>query len=243
MTAQPQNGALPGVDQPVSRDAPGRPAVLVFDVNETLSDMSSMGSRFEDVGAPAHTARTWFAALLRDGFALTAVGASEPFAGIAADVLRASLHGLPLNRSADDAVDHIMAGFAGLPVHPDVPEGIRALTSLGIRLVTLSNGSASVAESLFDRAGIRAGFEALLSVEQAGIWKPAAGAYAYALEQCGVDAVDAMLVAVHPWDIDGAARAGLATAWLDRAGGPYPGYFRAPDLKPRSLTELADQLR
>ena len=31
-----------------------------------------------------------------------------------------------------------------------------------------------------------------------------------------------MLVAVHPWDIDGASRAGLVTAWLNRSGGPYP---------------------
>jgi 2-haloacid dehalogenase len=109
--------------------------------------------------------------------------------------------------------------------------------------VTLSNGSASVAEALFGRAGIRDQFEALLSVEDAGLWKPAAGAYAYALERCGVDPMEAMLVAVHPWDIDGAARAGLATAWIDRAGGPYPDYFRAADLAPRSLVELADQLR
>ena len=54
--------------------------------------------------------------------------------------------------------------------------------------------------------------------------------------------MDAMLVAVHPWDIDGAARAGLATAWINRNGGVYPTYFRSPDLRPRSLTELAEQL-
>ena len=126
---------------------------------------------------------------------------------------------------------------------PMSPDGIRALSASGIRLVTLSNGSASVAEGLFDRAGIRDHFEALLSVEQAGTWKPAAGAYAYALERCGVDPMDAMLVAVHPWDIDGAARAGLATAWIDRTGVPYPEYFKTPDLAPRSLVELADQLR
>ena len=55
--------------------------------------------------------------------------------------------------------------------------------------------------------------------------------------------MDAMLVAVHPWDIDGAARAGLATAWIDRTGAPYPEYFTAPDLAACSLVELADQLR
>lgn len=61
--------------------------------------------------------------------------------------------------------------------------------------------------------GIWDDFDRLLTVEDAGIWKPAPAAYAYALEQCGVDPMDAMLVSVHPWDIDGASRAGLATAW------------------------------
>lgn len=226
----------------MSADGPRRPGLLIFDVNETLSDMSSMGQRFEDVGAPPHLAKTWFAGLLRDGFALTAVGVNESFATIAAEALGVVLDGQPLDRSAEDAVQHIMDGFAGLPVHADVPEGIGALRDLGIRLVTLSNGSASVAEALFDRAGIRGHFETLLSIEDAALWKPAADAYAYALEQCDVDPMDAMLVAVHPWDIDGAARAGLATAWINRTGGPYPGYFRAPDLQVRSLRELANEL-
>jgi 2-haloacid dehalogenase len=216
--------------------------VLVFDVNETLSDMSPMAARFEDVAAPGHLAKTWFSGLLRDGFALTAVGASTSFARIAADALRVTLHGLSLDRDLEAAVGHVMDGFAALGVHPDVQEGVRALSGLGIRLVTLSNGAASVAESLLERAGLRDHFERLLSVEDAGIWKPAPGAYTYALERCGVGPRDAMLVAVHPWDIDGASRAGLGTAWVSRDEGPYPAYFEGPDLRPRSLTELAELL-
>lgn len=243
MATESADPVLPSADHPVSPDGPRRPTVLVFDVNETLSDMSPMGERFADVGAPPHLARTWFAGLLRDGFALTVVDASDAFAHVAAEGLAVVLHGQPLDRPVDEAVQHVMDGFAGLAVHPDVPDGVRALRELGIRLVTLTNGAASVAEGLFERAGIRDQFEALLSVEDAGIWKPAAGAYAYALERCAVDPQDAMLVAVHPWDIDGAARAGLATAWINRGGGPYPAYFTAPDLRPASLTQLADQLR
>ena len=233
----------PSVDHPVSPDGPRRPAVLIFDVNETLSDMAPMAERFEDIGAPGHLAKTWFAGLLRDGFALTAVDGSDSFARIAAENLRVDLHSVSLNRDTEEAVEHVMEGFGGLPVHADVPDGIRALSDLGIRLVTLSNGSASVAEGLFARAGIRDHFERLLSVEDAGTWKPARGAYAYALEQCGVDATDAMLVAVHPWDIDGALRAGLASCWVNRTGGPYPAYFKTPGLRARSVTDLADQLR
>jgi 2-haloacid dehalogenase len=220
-----------------------RPRLLIFDVNETLSDMAPMAGRFEDVGAPAHLATSWFAGLLRDAFALTAVDSGDSFAHIAAEALRVDLHGAPLDRGPEEAVSHIMDGFGVLPVHADVPDGIRALSGLGIRLVTLSNGSASVAEALLRRAGIREHFEHLLSVEDVGRWKPAGEAYAYALQQCGVDPDDAMLVAVHPWDTDGASRAGLATAWLNRAGGPYPAYFRPPDLETTSLTDLPDQLR
>lgn len=242
MSSEHLDQSLPSVDHPASPEGPRPPHLLIFDVNETLSDMSPMAKRFEDVGAPAHLAATWFAGLLRDGFALTAVDFSDSFAHIAAESLRVGLHGLPLNRGAADAVSYIMDGFAGLPVHADVSDGIGALDGLGIRLVTLSNGSASVAEALFDRAGIREHFERLLTVEDAGRWKPAPEAYAYALQQCGVDPEDAMLVAAHPWDIDGASRAGLTTAWVNRTGGPYPEYFSAPDIAAVSLTDLADQL-
>lgn len=123
------------------------------------------------------------------------------------------------------------------------PEGIEALHGLRIRLVTLSNGSASVAEAPFGRADVRGYFERLLSVKDAGCWKPDPGAYTYALQQCGVSPQDAILVAVHPWDFDGGCRAGLATAWVDRTGGPYPEHFRAPDLRAGSLAHLAEQLR
>lgn len=64
-----------------------RPAVVVFDVNETLSDMSPTAGRFEDVGAPGHLATTWFAGLLRDGFAQTATDSSEPFARVGTESL------------------------------------------------------------------------------------------------------------------------------------------------------------
>ena len=80
---------LPSSEGPVSIDGPRLPAVVLFDVNETLSDMSSMAMRFVDVGARTHMAANWFTALLRDGFALTAAGGSAPFAQLGIGVLRA----------------------------------------------------------------------------------------------------------------------------------------------------------
>ena len=234
---------VPNSGRPIKTDAPSLPSVIVFDVNETLSDMSPMGQRFVDVGAPAHLAATWFASLLRDGFALTAAGGTAPFSQLGVGVLRASLRGLSLNRTMDEAIEHVMGGFDELVVHEDVNDGIPALAALGIRLVTLSNGAAGVAERLFERAGIGGHFERLLSVEDAGAWKPAPAAYAYAGQQCGVGPEDMLLVAVHPWDIHGAHIAGLGTAWINRSGATYPGYFASPTLEATSISHLALLLR
>ncbi len=219
-----------------------KPSVIVFDVNETLSDLTPIAARFTDIGAPAHLAKWWFAALLRDGFALTAAGSQESFANLGRGVMRGLLSGVQLDRGADAAIDHVMAGFMSLLVHSDVPDGIRALRAAGYRLVTLSNGSAEVAEQLFTRANIRGSFEALMSVEDAGAWKPARIAYEYAARQCNVETTEMLLVAVHPWDIDGAARAGMTTAWINRAGATYPSYFTPPTYSISDLRVLSTAL-
>ena len=219
---------------------PARPSALVFDVNETLSDMSPLAQRFADVGAAEHLAATWFASLLRDGFALTSAGVNPAFADIAMDLLRGQLTGQVPNPEA--GVQHIMAGFAELPTHADVVPGIRDLAGLGVRLMTLSNGSTSVADALLRRSGIRTEFEQLLSVEDADLWKPAKTAYAHALQASGLPAGEVMLVAVHPWDIDGAHRAGLRTAWVNRTRRRYPSHFSKPDLEVTSVTDLAGRL-
>lgn len=95
---------------------------------------------------------------------------------------------------------------------------------------------------MFTPAGIRDAFEALLSVEDAPSWKPGPASYAYAAGACGVEPGQMMLVAVHPWDIHGAARAGLATAWINRGPGTYPAHFTPPDLTMGSLQDLAGAL-
>lgn len=50
------------------------------------------------------------------------------------------------------------------------------------------------------------------------------------------------LVAVHPWDIHGASRAGLGTVWLNRTQETYPSYFTQPDLVIHGLGDLAAAL-
>jgi len=219
-----------------------RPRVIVFDVNETLSDLAPIARRFADVGAPDLLATVWFASLLRDGFALAAANGNEPFARLARGALETVLAGASLNRPVAEAADYILAGFSDLSVHPDVPDGVRLLREGGLRLVTLSNGSADIAGRLLSKAGIRGEFEHLLSVEDAPAWKPATAAYAYAASACSVPAGQMLLVAVHPWDIHGARQAGMRAGWISRGPAPYPGYFSAPDLQAPDLSALAGQI-
>lgn len=221
-------------------DSAALPDVIVFDVNETLSEMAPMRDAFAAEGLPAHLARSWFSEVLRDGFAVTAAGGATPFVEIARDGL------LRLGEQArledpEASAERLMEAFLGLEVHDDVVAGVRALAPLA-ELVTLSNGAAGVAERLLERAGVREAFSRLLSVEDAPAWKPARPAYAHAVARCGVEPSRMMLVAVHPWDIHGAHHAGLRTAWIDREGTRYPDHFAAPDLRARDLPELAEHL-
>jgi len=214
------------------------PLVIVFDVNETLSDMAPLGEAFAQVGAPRALAKLWFATLLRDGFALTASGGKESFATIGADALRTLLGAEGVSGNLDTAVERVMAALQNLSLHPDVPDGIRALAAAGHRLVTLTNGAAANTDKLLVAGGVRDKFEQLLSVEDAPAWKPARAAYDYAATAAGAAPSGMLLVAVHPWDIHGAVKAGIRTAWINRTGARYPSYFQSPDITIPALTGL-----
>ncbi len=214
------------------------PSHVVFDVNETLSDMASLSDRFAEIGAPSALAPLWFASVLSDGFALTVTGDTARFAVIGAERLRSLLDPADLSVRIGDAVAHILAGFGQLDVHPDVPDGVRQLRAGGLTLVTLSNGAADVAETLLRRVGLSDEFEQFLSVDDAGAWKPARAAYLLATEACAVDAAEMVLVAVHPWDIHGATHAGMRTAWINRTGAPYPSYFSRPEFEASTIGEF-----
>ncbi|GAB3536299.1 haloacid dehalogenase type II [Arthrobacter tecti] len=220
-----------------------KPSVIVFDVNETLSDMSPLGKRFVDLGLPAPVAKLWFASVLRDGFALTAAGTSRSFADIAAENLRGLLAAnADDNLDIESAVSQTLQAMGALDVHPDVAPGIERLASDRYRLVTLTNGSVQTSDELLTRAGVRDRFEKLLSVDDAPAWKPSASSYSFAAGECGTNPGEMLLVAVHPWDIHGAAQAGLRTAWVNRGGAAYPGHFQTPDITIASLEELSGAL-
>lgn len=216
------------------------PVLVLLDVNETLTDMSPARDAFVDVGVPAEVFDAWFAGTLRDGFGLAAAGAYADFG----DLARAQLESLLTGRVGDvgAVTQRILGTLPRLDLLPDVADGLRSLAAGGVRLATLTNGSADMSKGAFERAGVLDLLEARLSVAEPRVWKPAAGAYDWAVRSLGTAPAEAALVATHPWDVDGALRAGLIGGFLDRRGDPYPSWAQSPDVTGRTLTEVADAL-
>ncbi len=212
-----------------------RPDAVVFDVVETLMSLDPLRRRLADVGQPPDLLEAWFARTLRDGMALSLAGDFRPFPAVA----RAALHAATRFAIEDDDVDHVMAGFAELPAHPDAAPAMDLLAEAGVRLACLTNGSAPVTASFLERSGLRARVEQVVTAEDVGSWKPPAAVYRRALDALGTSAEVTALVAVHAWDCHGAKRAGLLTGWASRLEGGWGDVFSPPDVRGEDLVEVA----
>jgi 2-haloacid dehalogenase len=216
--------------------------VLVLDVNETLTDMEPLRDGFEAAGLPRHSLDAWFAATLRDGFALTAVDDYAAFGELAADLLRDQFVAAGIE-PVEETITNVFSGFTRLPLHADVAPGLRQIHEAGVRIVTLTNGAAAMSENVFRNGGILPLLEHRLDVSAPRRWKPHPEPYRYAAEVCGVPVERMGLAAVHPWDIDGAQRAGLQGFYIDRRKTPYPRSFRTPDHTVADFEALAGLLQ
>ena len=95
------------------------PAVAVFDVNETLSDLNGLASRLREVGGYPGVLPLWFAATLRDGFAITAAGGYADFSEIAIPTLAGLLSGTDgLRGSPQEVAEHIVSRWPSLTCTP-----------------------------------------------------------------------------------------------------------------------------
>ncbi len=137
-----------------------------------------------------------------------------------------------------------MGAWHRLDPWPDVRAGLDALRQDRIT-AALSNGHLALLVDLARHGDLR--FDCLLSAELARAYKPAAAVYRTAAQLLGAEPGELMLVAAHPWDLQGAREAGLRTAFIDRPleygpGSPAREDFEA-DVSAGDLHELAQRLR
>jgi len=227
-----------------SASASGTPTVLVFDVNETLLDIESLGPHFERIFGDANVLRTWFGELVTYSMTLTLSGYYVDFFTLGRAVLQmvATIRNVELT---DDDVRSLAEGMRTMPAHPDVAPGLASLRTNGYRLVTLTNSPhrPDVASPL-DNAGLGDFFEHQFTVDTLGVFKPSIHLYRRVAAQLGVDASECMMVAAHTWDTIGAQGAGMQSALITRPGNAplvADGVPR-PNLLAATLTELATLL-
>lgn len=128
------------------------------------------------------------------------------------------------------------------PAYPEVPKMLSALKAQGIQTAILSNGSPDMLEGAVDFAEIGPALDAVLSVEDVGVFKPARQVYDMVGTRFGTDASDVLFVSSNGWDAAGAAHYGFHTVWVNRAGEPMDRLPGTPETVLTDLTTIPDLL-
>lgn len=138
-----------------------------------------------------------------------------------------------------DEVRRLVAHIERLEPFPDVPEALARLKTR-YRIAVLSNGDPDMLEAA--KRHHRIPFDRVISVAEAGSFKPHVVTYRKGAELMGVRLDDVLFVANHAFDCIGAKAAGMRTAFIDRRKRPFGMTPYQPDLVVDDMRSLADVL-
>ena len=139
-------------------------------------------------------------------------------------------------------VASFMAIYDELRPYDDAVSGLRRLADDGrYQLVALSNGEQSYLEKLAqDNIGIP--FEHVISVQNAGAFKPHPAVYRTAARMMGREAAQILMVAAHSFDITGARACGYRAAYVNRYNLPREESPYQADFEVADFHQLAERL-
>jgi 2-haloacid dehalogenase len=215
--------------------------VCVFDVNETLLDLSALDPHFERLFGAAAFRQEWFGQMIQSALVSTVTGAYSDFGtiGTAALEMTAERHGVELS---DEDRQQILETMQELPPHPEVRESLERLQDEGLRLATLTNSTQQVAENQMENSGLRQYFEQVLSADSVQRLKPAPEPYQMAAQSLKQELENIRLIAAHAWDVAGALRAGCTAAFVARPGKVLDPLIEPPDVIGGDLREVAEKI-
>ena len=139
-----------------------------------------------------------------------------------------------------DTVQEFMKVYRDLQPYEDAVEGLRSLAGR-YKLVALSNGEQWYLEELLGN-NVPVRFDAIISVDQVGAFKPSPGIYRKAVQRLGCEPGEIMMVAAHAFDILGAQACGFKAAYVNRYKLPTNDSVYQPDIIVDDFVELADKL-
>ena len=126
--------------------------------------------------------------------------------------------------------EKLLSAYLALDPFPEVAATLDRLKGAGKRLAILSNGNPGMLDPMVAASGLGDRFDAVLSVEEAGVFKPDPKVYRLVEARCRVKPDKVCFLSSNCWDAHGAAHFGFATVWVNRAGAPddnLPGTLAA----------------
>jgi len=143
-------------------------------------------------------------------------------------------------KASPEEVQQFMSAWQELSPFGDVLPALQRLKNK-YQLVVLSNGEAHFLDYLVKNR-LNYDFQAVISVEQVGAFKPHPGVYRRAAVILGLEVGECMMVSAHPFDLVGARACGYRAAYVNRYGLPYEDTPFQPDVRVKDFTELAKAL-
>ncbi|MGR3463380.1 haloacid dehalogenase type II [Limimaricola sp.] len=220
-------------------------STIVFDAYGTIFDVAGAARiASAEPGGEAlaenweTVSRDWRIKQLEYTWLRTISGNHVDFAHVTADALTWTLEKSGL--SDPDLRARLLALYDTLPAYPEAREVLADLKARGRNVAILSNGSPKMLDSAVTSAGIGGSLDAVLSAEEAGVYKPDPRVYDLVLERFGCAKQEVLFVSSNFWDIAGATGYGFITAWVNRSGEPRDRLWSRPTHVLPDLTHLAE---
>lgn len=218
-----------------------KPQIIVFDIYETMFDMTDMERKINAVTDSKRGYTIWFGLFSQYCFADNSLDTYHDFISIAKASLQ--MAGYQLSRPVSNAeAEDVMGLLQHLPIHEDVQESLSQLNDKGYRIAALTNVPEKIVCERMEITGLISYFENVLSAETVKKYKPEKIVYQWASEKLMADPGQMLMVTAHGWDIAGAANAGMKTAFLKRGRQSLFPLSSDPDIVCKSFIELASLL-
>lgn len=197
----------------------------VFDAYGTLFDVAAAARILAERPGQEKLAKVWpklaadwRAKQLQYTWLRAVTGDHIPFWQVTKDGLDWAMEASMLD---DPALrETLLALYWELPAYAEVPKMLATLKAEGFSTAILSNGSPDMLDGAVDFAGVGEHLDAILSVEDVGIFKPARAVYDMVGARFGTENSEVLFVSSNGWDAACGAAYGFQTAWVNRAGEP-----------------------
>jgi len=210
----------------------------VFDAYGTLFDFAAAARGCRDVLGEDIDRLTglWRDKQLQYTWLRAVQGRHADFWQVTGDALDFALETLGIGKPA--IRDRLMTLYLTLDAFPEVPGVLKQLQAAGMRTAILSNGSPRMLDAAVKGAKLEGLLDAVLSVEEVGVYKPHPKVYQLAVDRLGVPASAISFQSSNAWDAYAASAFGMQVVWCNRYGQRRERLPGSPDREVKSLTEL-----